>query len=126
MNECHFIGRLIGTPKIDDVDINGKKVAMCKFTLKVDRKHRNANGENTIRPQFLDFEIWDSAAETIYKNCRSGETIIIDRASACSYPGEDKDGNKINRIYFRVDKFSFKSTILPPPKKAFSEDYDGQ
>lgn len=126
MNECHFIGNLVGRPVLSDIDLpDGRKVAVARFTLCVKRRHKNSQGESSERKQYLDFEVWDSAAETISKNCRPGELLIIEKSSACSYTDENSKGDKINRIYFRVDKFAFQSSVMPP-RKVYEDDSDDE
>ena len=120
MNECHFIGRLASDP------IYHPNLNKCTFTLAVYRKFKRADGSPAEMIQFLDFEVWDSAAETIAKCCHKGELLIIDRASACSWPVTLQDDTKINRIVFRVDKFSFQSTLFGRKNaKKTSDSVDG-
>jgi single-stranded DNA-binding protein len=113
MNECHFVGRLAANPVLSKHERPGREDAsLAHFTLAVPRQYKKADGTPAEKVQFLDFEVWDSAAETIAKFCKKGELLVIDRASACSYPVKLEDGTKVNRVIFRVDKFNFQSTLF--------------
>ncbi len=108
MNECHFVGRMAAEPVL----VKQMGTSLCRFTLAVNRQFKKSDGSPTEKTQFLDFEAWDTAGETIANFCKKGELLIIDRASACSYVVTLDDGSKINRINFRVDKFNFQSTLF--------------
>ena len=113
MNECHFIGRLAADPVLKNHERPGKApTSLTNFTLAVNRQYKKADGTPAEKTQFLDFEVWDTAAETIANFCKKGELLIIDRASACSYPVTLEDGTKVNRTVFRVDKFNFQSALF--------------
>jgi single-stranded DNA-binding protein len=112
MNECHFIGKLIDSPTINyHTQSNKTPIAVCHFTLGVSRQHKKRDGTIVNQTQHLDFEAWDSAAEALSK-CRKGEWLIINRASARSEPMELGDGTKFTYTTFRVEKFSFQSSLL--------------
>jgi hypothetical protein len=111
MNECHFIGKLIAKPRLDDHEKPGQApTTVCRFTLAVSRQHKKKDGATVHTTQHLNFEAWDSAAEALGK-CRKGEWLIINRASACSTPIEIDDV-KLTLTTFRVEKFSFQSALL--------------
>jgi single-strand DNA-binding protein len=113
MNECHFVGRLAADPVLTQHERHGKApTALCNFTLAVNRQFKKTDGSPAEKTYFLDFEVWDTAAETLANFCKKGELLVIDRASACSYPVKLEDGSKVNRVVFRVDKFNFQSTLF--------------
>ena len=113
MNECHFIGRLAAPPVLTQHERPGKSpIALTHFTLAVNRQYKTADGTTAEQTQFLDFEVWDTAAKTIARLCKKGELLMIDRASAVSYTVRLEDGTRVNRIVFRVDKFNFQSALF--------------
>ena len=119
MNECHFIGRLVAEPVLEyyavvndkNPVLKSKPVPYVRFTLAVSRQHKKKDGSFKDETNFLDFEVWDTAAVTIASQCKVGEILIINRASARSYTTES-DGVKTNHTVFRVDKFNFQSTLF--------------
>ena len=113
MNEFHCIGRLAAAPVLSSHSRPGKPdVALTHFTLAVNRDYKAADGTPLQKTQFLDFEIWDTAAETVAKHCKKGELLMIDRATAVSYVVVLEDGTKVNYTVFRVDKFNFQSVLF--------------
>ncbi len=113
MNECHFVGRLAADPVLTEHERHGKAAtSLCSFTLAVNRQYKKGDGSPAEKTYFLDFEVWDTAGDTMANCCKRGELLVIDRASACSYPVILEDGTKINRVVFRVDKFNFQSTLF--------------
>ena len=113
MNECHFVGRIASDPVLTKHERHGKPATpLCNFTLAVARQYKKGDGSNAEKTYFLDFEVWDTAADTIANFCKKGELLVIDRASACSHPVILEDGTKVNRTIFRVDKFNFQSTLF--------------
>lgn len=114
MNEAHFIGRLAAEPilkKMPHPSGNGE-VSMATFTLAVNRKHQNSTGKKVEKTQFIDFEVWDSAADAIGKYCKKGELLMITRCSAVSHVVTLEGGEKINRVIFRVDRFEYQSALF--------------
>jgi len=124
MNECHFVGRLAADPVLTSHERPGKNpIALTNFTLAVNRQFKKSDKTTVEQTQFLDFEIWDTAAETVAKFCKKGELLVIDRASACSYAVTLDDGTKINRVVFRVDKFNFQSVLLGRKNVKKTQDF---
>jgi len=113
MNECHFIGRLLWAPKFTE----NKSVPHAEFSLLVERQFKRANGTACTEGHRLEFEVWDTAAVAIAK-CKQGELLIIDRASACRRMDDS--------MFFRVDKFSYQSTLFGQKNdKKTSDTVDG-
>lgn len=112
MNECHFVGRLAADPVVAPHKRPGRTpTSRGTFTLAVPRQYKKSDGSTAEQTNFLEFEVWDSAADAI-ANCKRGELLVIDRASACSYGVQRWDGVQINCVVFRVDKFNFQSTLF--------------
>lgn len=106
MNECHFIGKFTSDPVLSKVD----DTSYVHFRLSITRKFKKTDGSNGLQINYLDFEVWDTAAEVIARNFKQGDTIIITNASARSETYKDVTNNKIlNIVRFRVDRFEFPS-----------------
>lgn len=109
MNLCVFIGRLVQDVVVKEV--GGSKVA--NFPLAVSRNFKKKDGSNEKDTDFLDFEIWDSGAETFAKYLSKGDPIMV-QCSAKQETWEQTldDGTKTkrSRVRFRIEKFEFISS----------------
>lgn len=105
MNSCHFVGRFTHNPVLTPNEDNTANA--CYFTLAIVRKFKRNNGETGEQTNFIDFEVWDSAADVITRNFRKNDMIVIDNASARNTFVEDEDsGKRYNITRFRVERFS--------------------
>lgn len=102
MLSAHGIGRLVKDPELKVIKNNDKDVSVVKFTL-VFNEFIKTDKVNSV---FLDFEAWDSAAETIVKLCKKGDRLHIRDAVVRQNSWDDKEtGKKKSRLYFRVNGF---------------------
>ena len=108
MNNCTFIGRFTADPALRRIEKDdGDDTCVARFTLAVQRRFKGKSKVN-----FLDFEIWDSAAEVIVQYCHKGDVLIVNDSSARNNIYEDKKtGQTISKIVFRIEKFDFPSNI---------------
>ena len=89
MNLVILIGRLTKDPEAKTTT-SGKMVT--SFNLAVDRKYKNANGEN--QTDFLSIVTWDKTAEFVDKYIKKGTKIAVTgEIQTRNY--ENKDGQKI-------------------------------
>ena len=95
------IGRFVKDPELKPVN----DTFVCEFTLAFN-EFRKVKGENKKNTCFLDFQIWDKAAELIVEYCRKGNKLLIE-ATPRQDKWTDADGNKRSKIFFRVDNFTF-------------------
>lgn len=108
MNLCVFVGNFVRDPELKKV--GGNQTAVTNFTLAVDRPFLTKSGEERNQTQFLDFEVWDTAAERIEKECVKGNKIMV-IGSARKNSWEDAEGKKRSRVVFRVDRFELLKSI---------------
>lgn len=77
MNNYCCTGRLTKDPEVRST----KSGNVTKFCVAVDRRVKNATtGEWESDPNFLDFEAWDKAGESVALNYKKGDFILIDSA----------------------------------------------
>lgn len=107
MNSCKFLGRLADDPKARE--LNGTK--LVTFSLGVEENWKDNQGVNKKRYDYLDFEIWDSGADTIYKYAKKGDFLVVD-ASARQQKWDTAEGERRQKINFRVNSFK----IFPATK----------
>lgn len=88
MNKVVLIGRLTRDPDLRNV---GNNIAVCRFTLAVDRPYRS-NGGNEATADFFNIVVWRAQAENCGKYLQKGrQCAVIGRIENRSY---DKDGEK--------------------------------
>lgn len=101
MNQVILIGRLTKNPEIKATQ-NGKEV--CSFTLAVDRKFKNANGDREA--DFISCVAWEQRAKLLGQYFQKGSRVgIIGNLQARSY--DDKDGKKVYVTEVIVDQIEF-------------------
>jgi single-stranded DNA-binding protein len=120
MNICIFAGNFVRKPELRKVRMQDKEVSVINFSLAINNKYA-IKGTNELKndPVFIDCEAWDSAAETIARNCDKGDYIqILSKLRSQSYV--DKDNNKRVKSVYRLERFYF----APGTKKHKSETDD--
>lgn len=117
MNKCLFSGRLVRDPELHTFASGKKKV---RFTLAIDRRFKNGQGEWESDPSFLDFEAWDTAADLIMERLKKGSFMLIDDASVKTERWEDKNsGEKRQKLCFRCNHFE----LIPGLNSANEDDF---
>ena len=91
MNNCSFTGRLTATPELK-ITPTGKNV--CNFTLAVERKFKDANGEKAV--DYIDFVAWNSQSDFICKWFDKGVRVAV--TGELQTRMYEKDGKK-NKVY---------------------------
>jgi single stranded DNA-binding protein len=100
MNYCFFNGKLTENP----ITKNVAGANLTTFTLGVEDSWQDANGEKKKRYDYLDFEVWDTAADTVYQHAKKGDFMFV-QASARQNKWENGSGEKKQKITFRVNEF---------------------
>ena len=101
MNKVILIGRLV---KDTEVKTTQSGIAVCSFTLAVDRKFRNKDGEK--QADFLSCVAWKQQAEILGKYFQKGSKIgIVGNVQTRNY--EDGNGHKVYVTEVVVDEIEF-------------------
>lgn len=88
MNKCELVGRLTKDPEIKQTS---NQASFCNFTIAVDRKFKDANGQR--QADFINCVAWQKTAEFIKKYFQKGSRIgICGSIQTRSY--EDQNGQK--------------------------------
>jgi len=104
MNYVALKGNVTRDPEIKVLNINGKSVTVCNFTLAVSRKFKKANGDTEQDTTFVSCEVWDTGAEILGKYVVKGDPLLIE-GTLKTESWEDKEGKKISRLKVRVNNF---------------------
>jgi single-strand DNA-binding protein len=101
MNKWLGIGRLVKDPEVKTTQ---SQISVCSFTLAVDRKFKNADGER--QADFLNCVAWRQQAELLGKYFQKGSRIgIIGNLQSRSY--DDANGKKVYVTEVIVDEIEF-------------------
>lgn len=96
MNKCHFVGKLADDPILYPRD----RTVLVRFTLAVEEYRKDKSGQKIRRVEFLDFEAWDTAAQTIYDHTLKGDCMAIEAIAR-----KQKPKNESSYVNFRVTNF---------------------
>ena len=95
LNNCIFTGYLTEDPDVQKHD----GVSNLRFEMVVYQYRKTKSGEKSRTSTYVEFEAWDSGAETIAKLAKKGSKMTI----ASSARNNKEDGF----IIFRVNEFDF-------------------
>ena len=101
MNKVELIGRLTKEPEIRTTSNQNQ---FCQFTLAVDRRFKDANGQR--QADFINCVAWKQTAVFIQKYFKKGNRIgVIGSIQTRSY--DDKNGQKVFVTEVVVDEAEF-------------------
>lgn len=101
MNKVILIGRLVRDPEVKTTQ---SQVAVCSFTIAVDRKFKSAGGER--QSDFLSCVAWRQQAEFLGKYFQKGSRVcIVGNLQSRSY--DDTQGKKVYVTEVIVDEVEF-------------------
>lgn len=104
LNKAILMGRLTRDPELRHTQSN---LAVCSFTLAIDRGRKNANGDR--EPDFIDCVAWGKQAEFVSQWFTKGSmAIVVGRIQSRNW--EDKNGNKRVSVEVNADEVSFGET----------------
>ena len=88
MNKCELVGRLTKDP---EVKLTSNQTQYCNFTVAVDRRFKDANGQR--QADFINCVAWKQTAVFIQKYFKKGSRIgLAGSIQTRSY--EDQNGQK--------------------------------
>ena len=119
INHIVLIGRLTHNPKLQ---YTSSGLAVCTFTLAVDRPFKNQSGEKET--DFIDVVVWRKLAENCAEYLGKGNlTAVEGRLQVRNY--EAKDGSKRKAFEVVAENVQFLSP-KPKEKPADAPVYDPQ
>ena len=101
MNKIVLIGRCVRDPELKTTE---SQVAVCSFTLAVDRKFKNKDGER--QADFISCVAWRQNAEFISKFFTKGSRICVTGALQTS-TYKDKDDKTIYKSDVVIEEAEF-------------------
>lgn len=101
MNKVILTGRLTTDP---DGRHTSSGIPVASFSLAVDRKYKNANGEKET--DFIPCVTWRKTAELVSQYLRKGSKILVE-GSLQMERYEDREGNKRTVYKVQVESIEF-------------------
>lgn len=125
MNKVCLLGRLTRDPEVKNTQ-SGKAVA--NFTLAVDRRFKNADGQKEA--DFIPIVVWDKTAESVGKFTSKGSQVSVSgRLQVRSYDAQDGQRRYVTEVV--ADEVNFLSSPqkqekpFSPSVKIEEEDLSG-
>lgn len=101
MNKVILIGRLVKDPEVKTTQ---SQIAVCSFTIAVDRRVKSANGEK--QADFISCVAWRQQAEFLGKYFQKGSRLgLTGTLQSRSY--DDANGKKVYVTEVVVDEIEF-------------------
>ena len=108
MNQVILIGNLTRDPEVR-YTTGGSQMAVCRFTVAVNERRRNAAGEWEDSPSFIPIVVFGKQAENCEKYLAKGRKVAISgRIQTGSYT--NKEGNKVYTTDVIANNVEFLST----------------
>ena len=111
-NKVILAGHLSADPKTFFFNDNKQKTT---FTIAINRKHKNGNGEYETDVSYIDCISWDNLAKNIKKFFIKGRPILIE--GRLKQHKWEKDGVKKSKVFVIVEKFEFINSSNNPNRK---------
>ena len=100
MNKVQLVGRLTRDPELRTT---GNGVSVCSFTVAVNRRFRNAQGE--YEADFINCVAWRQSAEFLAKYFTKGRMVgLVGSIQTRNY---EKDGQRVYVTEVSVDEVEF-------------------
>lgn len=117
MNKVILMGRLTRDPELRTTSSN---VSVCSFTLAVDRRFKNANGER--QADFISCTAWRQTAEFVSRYFRQGSRLAL-VGSIQTSSWEDNDGKRQYRTDVVADEVYFADSKRSEGNSSYQSSY---
>ncbi len=121
MNNWFGIGNLTADPQVQS-DSSERKY--CRFTIAINKKWKDANGETKEKANFISCVAWNQLAENLAKYQKKGSKIsVMGEIQTGSYETEDGDKKyTFDIIAHKIEFLNTKSDGRPAPEYTDSEE----
>jgi single-strand DNA-binding protein len=103
LNRVFMIGRLTKDPEIRQTT-NGTPVT--NFSIAINRRYKNANGEWKDETTFVGIVAWQKLAELCKQYLTKGRAVLVE-GKLQTHSWETEDGQKRSLIEVRADRIEF-------------------
>ena len=105
-NKVILMGNLTRDP---EMRVTPGGLAICKFTVAVNRKFRTKDGQDKEEVAFVDVDCFERTAETIAKYFTKGKPILVEGRLKLDKWDDKKTGEKRSKLGVVLESFSFVS-----------------
>ena len=121
MNNWFGIGNLTADPQVQS-DSNGRKY--CRFTIAINKKWKDANGELQEKANFINCVAWNQLAENLATYQKKGNKIsVMGEIQTGSYETEQGDKKyTFDVIASKIEFLNTKSDGRPAPEYTGDEE----
>lgn len=81
--------------------------AVCDFTIAVNEKWTDKNGEKKESVSFIDCTVWQKGAEIFAQYMKKGRPVLVDGKLKQETWTDEKSGQKRSRLKVTVNNFQF-------------------
>lgn len=120
LNKVILAGNLTRDPELKEIG-GGKK--LCKFSMAINKRFKNAAGEQETRTTFVDVTVWDRQAEACVKYLKKGSAAFVDGALELSQ-WTTEAGEKRNKLEVVATQVQFLGTKVDAGEGAAPPDVD--
>ena len=120
MNNVILIGRLVKSPELKEVKVNGKDTSITKNSIAVRRPFKSANGE--YESDFFDFTLWGSSAEFLVNYADKGSVIVL-KGRIQNRKYQDQSGNDRTATEIIGENVEILSQPKPKEEKPNSQEF---
>lgn len=104
LNRASFIGNVTATPELRRT-ANG--VAVVDFTLAINEKFTDKNGNKRESTEFLSFSAWNKQAEVLAQYASKGQSLYVEAKAKVDKWDDKTTGEKRSKIKFEVVGYQF-------------------
>ena len=97
MNDCKFFGKIVSRSITKRYE-----TSRIELQVEVQKQRKSKSGLLVIEKSALNFEAWDSAAETLEHNSTVGDYLVISATAKIRETNKD--------VYFRINEFKIVSS----------------
>ena len=108
MNNFNFSiieGNLVKDPELKTIN---DKTVVCKFTVGLNRRYTDKNGESVEQADFFDVNTWNNTARNCAKYLNKGSKVLVS-GNLRKDVWKDKDGEFHSRVYIDGRSVNFMS-----------------
>ena len=111
------MGNLTRDPDVREVGMNAVKV--CRFSLAINERRKDRNGNVIDMPTFVDVDAWDKLGELCGQYLKKGRSVLVEgRLQSDTW---EKDGQKHQKLKIRAATVKFMPQPAPNQSRITGE-----
>ena len=116
-NKVIVMGNLTRDPDVRTVGVNAVKV--CRFSVAMNERRKDRNGNVIDIPTFVDVDAWDKLGELCGQYLKKGRSVLVEgRLQSDTW---EKDGQKHQKLKIRAATVKFMPQPAPNQNRLTGE-----